>query len=141
MKQCVSIQLLADHIGDTSAMRLVMHFGGLDVHIPKIARGRTFDDLTRVMGADTTATLMRVFGGEHLYIAKDAKAAKAIHQRIIAERRAAGQTWQQVARGYRFETSFSERWVRKLGGADTPRPQPSLFEMPAPHPLDALSRR
>jgi hypothetical protein len=141
LKQCVSIGLLADHIGDGPAMRLVQHFGGLDIHVPKRGRGRLFDDLLRVMGEATTLELVRVFGGERLYVAKDARAAKAVHQRIIAEKRAAGESWQQVAKSYTFKTQFSERWVRKLGGADTPCPQPSLFDPPAPHPLDALSRR
>lgn len=120
---------------------MVTHFGGIDAHIPKRQRGRLYDDLIRVIGETATVELMRVFGGERLYIAKDAKAEKVIHQRIIAERRAAGQTWQEVAQGYTFQAKFSERWVRKLGGADTPRPQPSLFDIPAQHPLDALSRR
>ena len=142
MKQCISIGLLADHIGDGPAMRLVQHFGGLDIHVPKRGRGRLFDDLLRVMGEAATLELVRVFGGERRYIAKDARALKQTHQRIIAEKRAAGESWRQVARSYTFKTSFSERWVRKLGGADTPRPQPSLFDnMPPSHPLDALSRR
>jgi hypothetical protein len=141
LKQCVSIQLLADHIGDGPAMRLVTHMGGLDLHIPKRPQGKLHAELIRVMGEGTTAELLRVFGGERLYIAKDARAAKEIHQRIIAEKRAAGETWQQIASTYTFNVSFTERWIRKLGGADTPRPQPSLFDAPAPHPLDALSRR
>ena len=144
LKQCVSIQIMADHIGDAPAMRLVTHFGGLDIHIPKMPRGRLYDDLLRVMGEATAIELIRVFGGERLYIAKDAKAAKAIHKRIIAEKRAAGETWQQVASTYTFVAKFSERWVRKLGGIDSAEQvkiQPSLFDLPAAHPLDALSRR
>ncbi|MBV5298255.1 MAG: hypothetical protein JZU64_09005 [Rhodoferax sp.] len=132
---------MADHIGDAPAMRLVTHFGGLDIHIPKRSHGRLYDDLIRVMGEATTQELVRVYGGERLYIAKDAQAAKALHQRLIAEKRAAGETWQQVAKSYTFKTSFSERWVRKLGGDTKPAAQPSLFDIPAPHPLDALSRR
>jgi Mor family transcriptional regulator len=124
-------------------MRLVTHMGGLDIHIPKRPRGKLHAELMRVMGDSTTAELMRVFGGERLYIAKDAKAAKAMHQCIIAERRAKGQPWQQIAREYTFTATFSERWVRKLGGGDTtpPSPQSGLFDIPALHHLDALSRR
>jgi len=133
---------MADHIGDGPAMRLVTHFGGLDIHIPKRARGRLYDDLLRIMGEGTTDELVRIFGGERLYITKDAKAAKAVHQKIIAEKRAAGESWQQVAKSYTFTSRFSERWVRKLGGADERvSQQVSLFDIPAPHPLDALSRR
>jgi Mor family transcriptional regulator len=121
----------------------VTHYGGLDIHVPKIPRGRLYDDLIRTMGDGTTAELVRVFGGERLYITKDAKAAKAMHRRIIAEKRAAGETWQHIAKNYTFVAKFSERWVRKLGGEDqtSPKQQASLFDMPALHPLDALSRR
>lgn len=146
MKQCVSLSILADHIGTAPAGQMVAHFGGIDAHIPKRQRGRLYDDLIRVIGEAATVELMRVFGGERLYIAKDAKAEKVIHQRIIAERRAAGQTWQEVAKGYTFQAKFSERWVRKLGGCQNERAskqaqQVALFDIPAQHPLDALSRR
>ena len=133
-------------------MRMVTHYGGLDVHIPKAEQGNNYDHLVRIMGADIAAELVRVFGGERLYIAKNAKEAKQMHRRIIAERRAAGETWQQIASTYTFKTRFSERWVRKLGASDQPtqqghRPQSvsahhvdkrSLFDIPAPHHLNAL---
>jgi len=124
-------------------MRLVQHYGGLPIHIPKRARGKLYDELLRLIGADSTSELVRVFGGESLYVAKDAKAAKAIHQRAIAEKRAAGLTWREVAKSYSFITTFSERWVRKLASDADPaaQRQPSLFDIPAPHPLDILSRR
>ena len=147
---------MADYIGEGPALRLVANFGGLDIRIPKLKHGKMYQHLESVMGADIAAELVRVFGGESLYIAKNAKEARQIHRRVIAEYRAAGKTWQQIASGYTFINKFSERWIRKLGAADqpggpTPRPpgsatsyhanQPGLFGIPAPHSLDALSRR
>ena len=133
---------------------MIAHFGGLDIHIPKYPDGKMYTHLVCIMGADIAAELVRIFGGERLYIAKNAKEARNIHRRIIAEERAAGKTWQQIACNYTFKSSFSERWVRKLGTPDQPATparasatchhanQPSLFDnIPAPHPLDALSRR
>lgn len=148
----MSIGILIDHIGDGPAARLISHFGGLDVHIPKHPEGAKYERLVCIMGADIAAELVRVFGGECLYIAKNAKEARHIHRKIISERRANGETWQQIASTYHFQASFTERWVRKLGAADQdaapdrntnaiPANQPSLFDIPAPHPLDALSRR
>jgi len=129
---------------------MVANFGGLDIHIPKFADGKMYERLVTIMGPDIAAELVRIFGGERLYIAKDAKEAKQIHRRVIAEYRAAGKTWQEIASSYTFINRFSERWVRKLGATDqdaaptriiTPANQPGLFDIPAPHQLDAISRR
>ena len=135
---------------------MVANFGGLDIHIPKFAEGKMYERLVIIMGADIAAELVRIFGGESLYVAKDAKEAKQIHRRVIAQERAAGKTWQEIASSYTFINRFSERWVRKLGAADRQTVpsyhransatschanQPGLFDIPAQHPLDALSRR
>jgi len=145
MKNCLSLDIMAEHIGAAPTARLVQHYGGLNIRIPKLRRGKAYAELLALLGEEAAHELMRVYGGEHLYLAKDAQAMRQIHRQAIAKERAAGKSWQQVARDYSFKTTFSERWVRKLGQADKAeqsRRQPCLFDnIPAPHPLDALSRR
>ena len=64
------------------------------------------------------------------------------HQSRIADLRAKGKTWRQIAKEHKFETTFTERWVRKLGNQDKPAAgaaqQTGLFDAPAGHHLNAL---
>jgi len=145
LKHCISIAILAAHIGDHAAGRLRLHFGGHEAHIPKRKRGAMYEEILAAVGQEATDELLRVYGGESFYIAKDAREMQNQHRVIIAEMRAQGKTWAQIARAYTFKTSFTERWVRKLG-ADTqqqtcPQQISRFDQMPVPHHLDAISRR
>jgi len=145
LKNCVSVAALSEQIGDAAAARLRMHIGGREVHIPKRKRGRMYAEIIAAIGQESADELLRIYAGESLYIATNARELQTRHRASIAELRAQGKTWAQIAREYSFKTTFTERWVRKLGAQDSQRPGPqqvNLFDhIPVPHPLDALSRQ
>jgi hypothetical protein len=152
MKPCFSIELLIDTIGRDAARSLREHFGGHELHVPKTEAGATFEDIVQAVGIDAAHELVRVFAGESVYIAMDAQAVNAKNRRAIAELRAQGLTWRQIASRYTFTSRFSERWVRHLGLADQreerqrqaallPEPVKRRADIPKAHPLDALFGR
>ena len=137
-----------------AAGKLRAAFGGEAIGIPKNPEGTSWESILATIGQESALELVRIYSGESLYIAKDAKAMQQWHKARIAELRAQGKTWRQIARQHTFESRFSERWVRKLGGeaqASTPkRPQAaaaqcigqqSIFDIPELHPLNALFGR
>ena len=133
---------MSENIGSSAAGHLRAAFGGTAIAIPKRKKGANWATIEQTIGNESAAELVRIYGGESLYIAKDAKAMQRWHKARISELRADGKTWSQISKAHTFMSSFTERWIRKLGNQDKPQSsaaqQPSLFDAPAGHHLDAL---
>lgn len=101
-----SLKPIAEHFGVEAAEKVVEHFGGTELWVPKMWReGHPLN----VLGVGLAKDLCRVFGGEHLPIPKELVTAETRHRRAVALA-AEGKTTAQIAR----ELNLTERHVYKL---------------------------
>lgn len=116
MRHCFSIATMAEYIGKAAALRMVDHFGGQTLKLPKRPAGAVFDGLRAALGKEAAADLIESFGGEPLYIAMNQREVVEMRRQEVIRRHAAGESFAQIAATMTVTHRFSERWVRKLAG-------------------------
>jgi hypothetical protein len=114
LRHCISIATLTDYIGAAAAARLVLHYGGQTLKLPKRPTGRIFEGLCLSIGDEAAADLVESFGGEPLYVAMNQRQLVEMRRQEVIRRRAAGESFAHIASAMTFTSRFSERWVRKL---------------------------
>ncbi len=126
MKRVASIELLAEYIGAAAAVALVREFGGLSIKVPKRPAGRVWARLVDAMGEQGASDLVDSFGGEGLYIARNAVEEREQRRQQIAALAAQGKTFAQIARMYTYAARYTERGIRRIlagtpGEANAPK--------------------
>jgi hypothetical protein len=121
-------------LGHAAAARLVMAFNGREIRVPARRQGRTWDALVQAIGSDAAARFCEYFQGERLYVSSSQRMRTEHNRRRVAEMRAQGKSWAEVAE----VIGYSERGARKLSGKATSRAAAALLdalaelETPAP---------
>jgi len=126
LKRVASIELLAEYIGAAAAVALVREFGGLSIKVPKRPAGRVWARLVDAMGEQGASDLVDSFGGEGLYIARNAVEELEQRRQQIAALAAKGKSYAQIARMYTYAARYTERGIRRIlastpGDVHTPR--------------------
>lgn len=114
MRHCISIATLTDYIGAAAAARLVLHYGGQSLKLPKNHAGRVFEGLCLSIGTPAATDLIDSFGGEALYVAMSQRELIEARRQDIFARRAAGESFAHISRAMTFTSRYSERWCRML---------------------------
>jgi Mor family transcriptional regulator len=116
------LQDLADQIGLPLTMRLVAHYGGIRLYIPK---GEVADDheLVKLLGREATAKLQAYYGGEpHFDIPLAMRSVRAVRNAEIKQKRL-NTSVSRLARDYHT----TERNIRKICGEMEDDRQVGLF--------------
>lgn len=108
------LTLLAEYIGDAAAQRLRTAWGGCQIKVPRAHAGLWWERLAQTLGERDAAELCDIFGGETLYIPRNAiEEREAIRQRVACML-ADGMSYLQIARTLTFQVRYTERGLRKL---------------------------
>jgi len=112
--QCVTLQILADYIGERATARLITAFGGSDLKIPVERCGQIWQALCDAIGPEATEILCEHFGGESLYIAMNRQDIIERNRREAHRLRQEGLNSREIARRLAYTVHYSDRGVRKL---------------------------
>lgn len=114
--QCrvAGLALLSEYIGDAAASRLRAYWGGCQIKVPKSMSGVWWQRLVETLGERDAAELCEVFGGETLYIPRNAAEERDELRRRVKDLLDAGMSYVEIARRLTFQVRYTERGLRKL---------------------------
>jgi len=110
-----NLSLFDDCIGRENTLKLMLHFGGIELSIPVHKRGKTYCKLVAKLGETVAHQLMACFHGEKLYIpTNEQDQINAIHAEINA-RHQRGERIDDIALSVtKPSTRYTGRWIRKI---------------------------
>jgi hypothetical protein len=108
------LTLLAEYIGDDAARKLCMAWGGCPVKVPKGRAGLWWQRLVQTLGERDAGEFCEAFGGETLYIPRNAADEREAIRQRVATMLADGMSYLQIARTLTFQVRYTERGLRKL---------------------------
>lgn len=114
MKRVASIETLAEYLGAAAAVRITQELGGTSLKVPKHKAGRVWEMLLRHIGERSAADLVECFGGEGLYIARNAAEEREQRRAQVAALLAQGKSYAEIARTMTVTTRFTERGLRRM---------------------------
>lgn len=114
MKRVASIETLSEYIGAAAAVRLSQAMGGTSVKVPKNPAGSVWAELVQALGERSATELVECFGGEGLYIARNAAEEREQRRAEIAQALAAGKSYREIARTMTVTTRYTERGLRRI---------------------------
>ena len=114
MKRVASIEMLAEYIGARASVALVREFGGLSIKVPKRPAGEIWRQLVASLGEASAADLVECFGGEGLYIARNAAEEREQRRVQIVAMQSRGMSPAQIAKVFTYAARFTERGIRRI---------------------------
>lgn len=108
------LTMLAEYLGDEAAGKLRTAWGGCPIKVPKGKAGLWWRRLVETLGERDAAELCEVFGGETLYIPRNAAEERDAMRRRVKELLEAGLSYVEIARRLTFQVRYTERGLRKL---------------------------
>jgi len=112
-----SIETLAEYLGDGAAARICMALGGTQLKVPRGQYGKTWLLMVELLGQDAAIEMIECFGGESIYIARNAAEERAARAALVQSMLARGMTFAEVSRQLTFTARYTERGLRKLMAA------------------------
>ena len=106
--------MLAEYLGDEAAGRLRTAWGGCPIKVPKGKTGIWWQRLVATLGEREAAELCEAFGGETLYIPRNAAEERDAMRRRVKDLLDAGLSYVEIARRLTFQVRYTERGLRKL---------------------------
>lgn len=80
------LELLVKEIGQELVSALTLRFGGRRIPIPRSSKAVMAQELCKVIGVDGLQKLIKVFGGQEIYLKKDHARTQAVRDRAICDR-------------------------------------------------------
>lgn len=111
---------MAEYLGAAAAVRITQELGGTSLKVPKHKAGRVWEMLLRHIGERSATELVECFGGEGLYIARNAAEEREQRRAQVAALLAQGKSYAEIARTMTVTTRFTERGLRRMMCAATP---------------------
>lgn len=110
-----TVTLLKSVIGNEAATQLMQskEFGGMSLEIPKTDKGRgapLVAHLTEVIGEAAVIALIAHFGGEKIYIPRDAQVARQQRNKNIIYQYSSGASVRELVGQY----TLSDRHIRSI---------------------------
>jgi len=118
-----SLETLAEYLGDGAAARICMALGGTQLKVPRQQRGKTWLLMVELLGQDAATEMAECFGGESIYIARNAAEERAARAALVQGMLAQGLTYAEVSRRLTFSVRYTERGLRKLMATALHAPQ------------------
>ncbi|TCS94106.1 hypothetical protein EDC36_12028 [Tepidimonas ignava] len=113
-QRVAGLTMLAEYIGDEATEKLRAAFGGCQVKVPKTRAGSWWQRLVETLGERDAADFCEAFGGETVYIPRNAGEERDAIRRQVRDMLAAGMTYLEIARTLTWTVRYTERGLRKM---------------------------